>query len=107
MRPDTQHEAADGWSVSQSKFKRPVTEGGNGHFVPVASQRARDQVYRRITDEFRHETCLGAMIDLVRGADLFDHTIMHDGDAIGHRHRLDLVMGHIKNGLIQRFLEQF
>ena len=33
------------------------------------------------------------MVHIVRNSDLQDVTVIHDGDAVGHAHSLDLVVG--------------
>ena len=37
-------------------------------------------------------------VDLARGAELDQAALVEDADMGGHRHRLDLVMGHVKEG---------
>ena len=45
-------------------------------------------------DESGDEQCCRAVVDLLGGTDLFDATIAHHGDAVAHRERLTLVVGH-------------
>ena len=51
-----------------------------------------DQVHRRGADEAADEEIDGPLVQLLRRGDLLDLALPHDGDAIAHRHRLDLVV---------------
>ncbi len=62
--------------------------------VPVL-QRSLDEVHRRRADEARDKNVVGIVVDFIRRAELLDLALVHDGDAVGQRHRLDLVMRHI------------
>ena len=59
----------------------------------------------RRTDETRDEARLGPLEKVERRALLFDAAVLQDHDAIGKRHRLDLVMGDIHESLAE-FLMQ-
>ena len=41
------------------------------------------------------KTFAGSIVDLERRADLLDDPVMHGDDAVGHGHRLDLVVRHV------------
>jgi hypothetical protein len=56
-------------------------------------------------DETRDEARARALVDLLGRADLLDLPGVHDDDAIGHRHRLDLVVRHVDRGVAE-FLVQ-
>src|SRR3954454_9134674 len=56
-----------------------------------------DQVHRRRADEARGEGGGGLTVELFRRAVLLDMAVAHQDDAIGHRHRLGLVMGDINH----------
>ena len=48
-----------------------------------------------LADEAGHEHGRGPVVDLGRGADLFDVAGVHDRDAVAHRQRFLLVVGHV------------
>ena len=43
----------------------------------------------------------GPLVDLERRADLLELAVLHHGDAVAHRHRLDLVVGDVDGGGLQ------
>src|SRR3984893_10508301 len=51
-----------------------------------------------VADEFPDEAVGRPVIDVERGADLFDLAVAEYGDAIGHGHRLGLVMRDVDHG---------
>src|SRR5207302_8143211 len=59
------------------------------------AQLAMDDVHGGRPDELRDEQVSRTIVELEWFADLFDHAIVHDDDAIGHRHSLYLIMRHI------------
>ena len=66
----------------------------------VRLQRRRVDVHHRAADELRDEEVRGVMVDVGRRADLLQHALVHDGDAVGERHRLDLVVRDVDGGLL-------
>ena len=58
--------------------------------------RAREQVHARRADERGHPAVRRAVVDLRRRADLLDRSRAQHGDLVGHRHRLDLVVGDVQ-----------
>ena len=56
---------------------------------------AVDQVHRRRTDEAGDEVVGRAVVDVGRRPELLDAAAVHHHDAIGERHRLDLVVGDV------------
>ena len=58
-------------------------------------ERAVDEVHRRGAQERGDEHVRGAPVDVLRRADLLQHAVAHHGDPVPHRHRLDLVVGHV------------
>ena len=58
-------------------------------------QPAGDEIHRRRADEAGDESRRRLVIELVRRADLLDAAMVHHHDAVGQRHRLDLVVGHV------------
>ena len=66
---------------------------------PLSSRTAAlGDVHHRAADELRHEQVGRIGVDLLRAADLLQHAFVHDDDAVGERHRLDLVVRHIDRG---------
>ena len=37
-------------------------------------------------------------VEVLRGVDLLQEAVAHDGDAVAHGHRLDLIVGHVDDG---------
>jgi hypothetical protein len=56
---------------------------------------AVEDVHRRAAHERGDEAVRRPAIDPVGRPDLLDQAMAHDHDPIGHRHRLDLVVGHV------------
>src|SRR5438445_13423436 len=52
----------------------------------------------RLSNEIGDKARAGSSVDLLRRTHLLDPAVVHDGDAIGHRHRLLLVMSHENEG---------
>src|SRR5437773_963254 len=65
------------------------------HCMGAPPQLAIDDVHGGRPDELRDEQVSRMIVELEWCADLFDHTIVHNDDAIGHRHGLYLIMRHI------------
>ena len=47
----------------------------------------------------------GSIVDLERSAELLDPPLAHDDDAVGHRHRLGLVVRHVDEGRLQPLVQ--
>ncbi len=56
----------------------------------------RDLVH--LPHEIRHEQIGGPLVDVARRPDLLDGAAVEDGDPVGQRHRLGLVVGHVDEG---------
>ncbi len=69
--------------------------GLHGDGPAAAADRARQHVHRGRADEFGDEAVGRRVVELERRADLLDMPALHHHDLVGHRHRLDLVVGHI------------
>jgi hypothetical protein len=65
------------------------------------AQLARDQVHGGRADKACHKQVCGLLVHLFRGPELLQFTLMHDGDAVGHRHGFELVVRHIDEGLAE------
>ena len=46
------------------------------------------------------------VVQLQRRADLLDDAVVHDDDAVGHRHRLDLVVRDVDGGRLQPLVQR-
>ncbi len=108
LRPDAQDHLAVG-----GDGRRRLGELERRRFA--AAERDRDrrpaielrefpgyEIHRRRTHEAGDEHVGGAVVDDLRLVELLDRALVHDGDAGGERHRLDLVVGHIDGGLADR-----
>ncbi len=54
-----------------------------------------DEVHRRAADEAGNELVDRPLVEILGRADLLQDAEVHDGDAVAHRHCLDLVVGHV------------
>ena len=79
---------------------RQADRVGDAHAQPdaVLLQAAAQEIHRRRADEAGDEARLRMMIEVLRRGDLLDHAAVHDHDAVGQRHRLDLIVGDIDRG---------
>src|SRR5262249_33627618 len=64
-----------------------------------------NEIHRRRAEEARNEARCGTVVDLKRSADVLNSALAHDHDAIGHRHRLGLVVRHINEGGLQPLVQ--
>ena len=64
----------------------------DGEAVTVVRELSLDEVHRRAADEARDEQVRGPVEDDLWIARLLQQAAAHDGDAVAHRHRLDLVV---------------
>ena len=62
-------------------------------------QFAGNEIHRRRAHEAGDEHVGRAVVDHLRLVELLDRALVHDGDARGERHRLDLVVGDVDRGL--------
>ena len=74
-----------------------------------AQQRAVDRCLQKIhrwrADELRDECVRRTLVHLPRRADLLNLSVAQDGDAMSHRHRLDLIVRHIDAGRRELLLQ--
>ena len=61
----------------------------------VLGDRHRDEVHGRGADEARDEHVVGPVVHLARGRALLEDAVLEQGDAVAHRHGLDLVVGDV------------
>ena len=65
----------------------------------------RDEVVEHRADEAGHERVRGPLVEIVRRPVLLQLPAIHHRDAIGHPHRLDLVVGDVDHGLADLVLD--
>ncbi len=78
-------------------------DGGVGGAVVAAHPRLEDV---RAADEIGDERAGRPLVDLARGADLFDPALREDGDAVGEGERLGLVVGDVDRRLAEPPLQK-
>ena len=66
---------------------------------------AGNEIHRRRAHEAGDEHVGGPVVDGLRLVELLDRALVHDGDAGGERHRLDLVVGDVDRGLADPLME--
>ena len=87
----------------QQRQTHPV---GALEFQPaVGVDFAVEEIHRRRADEARDEQVLRPVVKLERRADLFHQAVMHDHDAVGERHRLDLIVGDVDGRGLQALMQ--
>ena len=67
--------------------------------------RAGQDVDRRIADELGDEAVDRAVVDRVRRAELLQPALVHHRDPVRHAHGLELVVGDVEHGLVERGLD--
>ena len=81
--PPVEHGVVEGDPlVAQHRGERPI--------APL--ERGVDQIHRRAADEAADEDVQRVVVQLLRRRDLLQLALAHDGDAVAHRHRLDLIV---------------
>ena len=104
LRPDAERQFCAGLAVELAEQFRRKGKSLGGAFDRDARaalrlrHRRRCDVHHRAADELRDEQVLRMGVDLGRAADLLQHALMHDDDAVGEAHRLDLVVGDVDGG---------
>ncbi len=88
----------------------PVSETGAArqgqHRLAVAALRlAGQEVHAGRADEARHEPVLRVVVEIERRAELHDPARVEHDDAVGQRHRLDLVVGDVDHRGVERVVE--
>src|SRR6476660_4061614 len=59
---------------------------------------AVEKVHRGLAYKACNPSIHGLAVDLARRSELLQLAFMHDGDVVGHRHRLELIMGYVDHG---------
>ena len=93
----------------QGKAKRPRRALGHLHRerarLPIAPQGAGQHVHRRRAHEARDEEVDRIVVDLSGFGHLTDMAVIHHRDPGRQRHRLDLVVGDIDDGLAEPLVQ--
>ncbi len=98
LRPDAEHELAFGERFADLRHRdRRLAEPDRPRSGHEAAAKA-EEVHRRRADEVGDEQRRRPVVDLARRAELLDHALVHHGDPVGHRHRLELVVGDVDRG---------
>ncbi len=74
----------------RGRWKRP-TLSRQGSVLDLT----RQEVHARLPNEAGDKEINRAVIDLIGRSHLMDTSVVQHGDAVGHRHCLDLVVGHV------------
>ena len=74
--------------------------------LPCAADNRGQKIHARRADEPGHEQVGRMIIEFERRSDLLDDAVMHDDDAIGHRHGFHLVVGDIDGGGLQLLVQR-
>ena len=92
---------------ARRRFQRQFDPGlGHKRRLAVDPDRAFQQVHRRRPDEACDEERARAVVEVQRQSRLLDHPVAHDDDAVGHRHRLDLVVRHVDGSRLQTLMQR-
>ncbi len=74
---------------------------GDHELVTMFLQRAVQKIHWRLADEAGNPFVDRMIVDFLWRAELLQHAVVHDGDAVRHRQCLELIMGHIDHGRAQ------
>ena len=102
--PDGHLAAVLGGDGVQGRLGQLDLGGADGGDVPL--DRELPQVHGRRADEAGDELVGGVVVHLARGADLLEHAVLEDRDAVTHGEGLGLVVGDVDRGDAQRALER-
>ena len=104
LRPQAEGDLlAAGWLAAddQRGQGKAVVETEVDRLAAAAGDFARHEVHARAADEAGNEQVRRVVVELERRADLLDHAGAQHDDAVGKRHRLDLVVGDEDHGRTQ------
>ncbi len=85
---------------------RIVLVGADAGLAVAGLDRAGNHVHCRRADEAGDEQVVRRLVEFHRRADLLDDAGAQHDDAVGERHRLDLVVGHVDHGDVAHALVQ-
>ena len=92
-----------GFDSRAQPIRQRQRESLSAHADPAVfpAQLSVEKIHRRRPDEAGHEQVARLGVDLAGRTDLLHHALVHDDDAIGHGHGLDLVVGHVDHGAFE------
>src|SRR6185503_5216470 len=79
---------------------RPPAELEVSPALRACAYARREKIHARRAEKTDEEVCR-LVVEVERRADLFDHALVDDDDAVRHRHRLGLVVRDIDHGRLQ------
>ena len=93
-RPEAQHDARSFWSDKNGsrQLACDAVKADEAATLHAAAQ----HVHRGQSDEASHKTIGWTLEHFARRPRLLDTAVVHDDDAVGHRHRFELVVRHIQ-----------
>ena len=103
--PDPQHHLAADRFGRLALHRRAEEAGIGGRAAPAADDLGIEEVHRRRSDEAGDEEIVRTLVKILRCVQLLELSRAHHGDAIAHRHRLDLVVRHIDGGATKTLME--
>ena len=90
--------SGNGQGPCRLRLEREIAEAQTAGSMPVSPSLNTSVHQVRHAQEVGHIGVGGLVVDVFRGAELRDASVVHDGEAIGHRERLFLVVGDIQEG---------
>jgi len=75
------------------------------HLAVALHQRGVEEVHARAADEAGYEDVRRVVVQVLRRIDLLQHAVLHNRNARGHRHRLNLVVRHVDKGRRQALVQ--
>src|SRR5262249_17776214 len=76
-------------------------------FSASSTKNSRNEIHGWGANKSSDELIAGPVIEIEGRAGLLDHAVMHDHDLIGHRHGLDLIVGHIDRCRLEPLMQLF
>jgi hypothetical protein len=76
-----------------------------GEAAVAGSDTRRHEIHRRRSEKAGDVTCRRALVQIQRRAGLLDASVPQQDDAIGHRHRLDLVVRDVDHRLAELLMQ--
>src|SRR6516162_8120691 len=105
LRPDAVDDGMSVAAVRRRQQRQTHAVDAREFQAAVGVDPPVEEIHRRRADEARDEQVLRPIVKLERRADLFHQAVMHDHDAVGERHRLDLIMGDVDGRGLQALVQ--
>ena len=94
------------WLPALPSSSRSTGQAVAAELHAVLGDRHRDEVHGGRADEARDEHVVRVVVHLARGGALLQDAVLEQGDAVAHRHGLDLVVGDVDRGDAEAALER-